>query len=895
MKKVLLILIFTLLVSMSVCANEIVRVNYSFNGDDTDAAFSGYAGEWGSFMEYTAGDVTDTGFSFDKNTPTAYINAGKGLGEAFTGNFEIDFDVYISELASFRVYTRHFTTRSSATANTGMIYKEDIVSFNADGTLSVNKGSNLPSPSVNLGYYIPGTAYSFKAVYHGSDGEDGSYSVYLTSGMIKENPESDAQKKENLLAGTFDLESSFGGVGAIYFKIDTESETAYAILDNFTVIQKPAETKADDTVTVGSTDLKVYSSNFILIDDLSKIKVSKNGIQLTEGTDYTVSYELKTSSSAEKLKWCVNPIVVLASPVADREYYVVDISALTDINGFSFSNPYFTMPVPTDEMIFNEMKLSFDSYMDGLSELSNDVSLKTSFSSELFAQFSADVEYEIENTSNMAEDDYSQIISLDNNSYVTVNRPQAANFEEYQQLVSLSGKIKGTLKYNDLPEYTVETPFVVKKYNYFESYIQEGGSLCNYKAVFDDDSETAMQLPQSTEISVQLDKPKAFGGFVAEGDNISSYEIFYLDLNTEALVKFNDEAIITDKLVFKINGTDINLKSIFAFCTDELDERFSYENLLKTYPFLFDNKKVTDTSILLPMTIYKYINLKWESEDEIVISIFGNIFNQNSERTVKLTAYLLDEMGEPIISSARECTVVVPAKAITDKKGTGSGGGSSGSSGLSHFGGSKSAGATTRPATQNKLELPPVVPKLPFSDVYESYWGYEAIKYLYENNIVNGKTKTSFSPEDYITREEFVKMLIIASDITGTEDDVSFKDVEYEEWYYDYIKAAFNTGVVTGIAKNEFGIGSNITRQDICVMLGRALSYLNYNITTENYKEYKDADRISDYALPYINLLTSADVVSGYSDGTIKPDAYATRAECAKIIYSFMDLTGLVD
>ena len=53
--------------------------------------------------------------------------------------------------------------------------------------------------------------------------------------------------------------------------------------------------------------------------------------------------------------------------------------------------------------------------------------------------------------------------------------------------------------------------------------------------------------------------------------------------------------------------------------------------------------------------------------------------------------------------------------------------------------------------------------------MYGIILGLQTIKYLYENNIVNGKTESLFAPKENVTREEFVKMLIAATKITGPD------------------------------------------------------------------------------------------------------------------------------
>lgn len=424
------------------------------------------------------------------------------------------------------------------------------------------------------------------------------------------------------------------------------------------------------------------------------------------------------------------------------------------------------------------------------------------------------------------------------------------------------------MRYADLPEYTLTRDFTVNKSNVFENYTNG----TEYSDIFDGNPETFMTFENGAEIIVNFDSPKAFGGFYIDGENT---EIYYLDLDANKLVPFDKTPVKTDKLVFKISGENTVVRDIAAFCTDYCDELLSDENILKNYPFSFDGKTISEGNILLPAVLCKYINLTWESSDESVIDLFGNVYAPQKTTTVTLTAQIPG-------GAKRVCTVTVQAKKVVDKKGTGSGGGSGSSSGLNY-----SKPANTLPAA--KPDLPPTAAQLPFSDVGSSYWCYDTIKYLYENEIINGKTETEFCPEDFVTRAEFVKMLVAAGDISADDNEISFKDVKKSDWYYTYVKTAFNAEIITGTGENIFGADENITREDLCVMLGRALRFEN---TSEFEAAFSDSDEISDYAKGYVAQMSKEGVISGYSDGTFRPQNCATRSECAKIIYSYIKLTG---
>ena len=78
-----------------------------------------------------------------------------------------------------------------------------------------------------------------------------------------------------------------------------------------------------------------------------------------------------------------------------------------------------------------------------------------------------------------------------------------------------------------------------------------------------------------------------------------------------------------------------------------------------------------------------------------------------------------------------------------------------------------------------------------FSDVYEDHWAYSSIMEFAEKGIVTGYPDGTFRPDDYVKRDEFVKI------INGHVDNVysEYSDVKPDNWAYEYI---LNSGIQTG-------------------------------------------------------------------------------------------------
>lgn len=221
---------------------------------------------------------------------------------------------------------------------------------------------------------------------------------------------------------------------------------------------------------------------------------------------------------------------------------------------------------------------------------------------------------------------------------------------------------------------------------------------------------------------------------------------------------------------------------------------------------------------------------------------------------------------------------------INNFKPTDNGGSSGSGSGGSSDGGLKNplSGTTvTKPSDENnKYEL-----ENPFTDLDGFEWAAESIKSLYYKSVINGKETGKFHPSDMITREEFAKIITLAMKMNLIDKDIPFIDIESGSWYESYVRTAYIAGITKGITDTEFGTGRNITREDLCVMVYRAVEAADYSLTEKIGEDmnFSDSADISDYAVRAVERLYKSGIVNG-SDGFFKPKDTASRAEAAKII-----------
>lgn len=187
-------------------------------------------------------------------------------------------------------------------------------------------------------------------------------------------------------------------------------------------------------------------------------------------------------------------------------------------------------------------------------------------------------------------------------------------------------------------------------------------------------------------------------------------------------------------------------------------------------------------------------------------------------------------------------------------------------------------------AVTDKITPPPA--KSEFDDITDSHWAYGSVMALRELGVVDGRDDGSFGTDDFVTREEFVKMLLGAFGIEPTESEKRFNDVPDDTWYAPYVNTAAQMGVVSGIGNDNFGTGRKINRQDMSVLIGRLMEKQGCELNGEVHEAFIDNDSISAYARISVYGLKNLGLINGMDDNSFAPMAEATRAQTAKIIYS---------
>ena len=182
---------------------------------------------------------------------------------------------------------------------------------------------------------------------------------------------------------------------------------------------------------------------------------------------------------------------------------------------------------------------------------------------------------------------------------------------------------------------------------------------------------------------------------------------------------------------------------------------------------------------------------------------------------------------------------------------------------------------------------------LPFNDVPESYWAYDAIQYVYGEGLMAGTSGSTFNPEGTTTRGQIVTIPWRLSGSPVVNYLMDFDDVDPAAYYAEAIRWATSEGIAGGYGGGVFGPDDPITREQLAVMLHRYAQHEGYDVSIgedTNILSYADAFDVSEYAVSALQWACGAGIISGTGDGsTLTPQGEATRAQAATVLMRFCE------
>lgn len=190
----------------------------------------------------------------------------------------------------------------------------------------------------------------------------------------------------------------------------------------------------------------------------------------------------------------------------------------------------------------------------------------------------------------------------------------------------------------------------------------------------------------------------------------------------------------------------------------------------------------------------------------------------------------------------------------------------------------------------------------PFSDT-AGHWAEGYVSAFHLTGIIDGYPEGDFRPEGSVTREEFVKMLVLAASLqpltaAGLSAQPTFADVPSSRWSSGYIEAAVKAGIVRAA---DYGATFNpqalLTRREMAALMVRAAGQeaLATSLAAKlgpagATLPYTDLTGLPGWAAGFIAAAAQLHLVKGYPDATFRPAATIKRSEAATVLARLMSM-----
>ncbi len=178
-----------------------------------------------------------------------------------------------------------------------------------------------------------------------------------------------------------------------------------------------------------------------------------------------------------------------------------------------------------------------------------------------------------------------------------------------------------------------------------------------------------------------------------------------------------------------------------------------------------------------------------------------------------------------------------------------------------------------------------------FTDI-ENHWAKDNIFFVVSRGLLNGTSATTFSPNTGMTRRMFMTALGRLAGIDPADYQTGkFTDVKADAYYAPYVNWAASKGIVSGTTDTTFAPDSQITREQMAVILKNYAAKLGYTIPkTLKAVTFADNTKISSQVKEAVKSMQQAGILAGKTNNRFDPKGTATRAEVATVLRRFVEI-----
>ncbi len=195
-----------------------------------------------------------------------------------------------------------------------------------------------------------------------------------------------------------------------------------------------------------------------------------------------------------------------------------------------------------------------------------------------------------------------------------------------------------------------------------------------------------------------------------------------------------------------------------------------------------------------------------------------------------------------------------------------------------------------------------------YADVDSDAWYSDAVDFMDDQGYMKGTGDTAFDPAGSASRAMIASILWRMAGEENPAGDAGFTDLD-ADWYRDAVAWALENDITEGTSDTTFSPDTHISREQVITMLYRyaekkgldlssfitaaedtsfdlknAVVQKDYTTMGGDLDRFPDGAEVSDYAKRAMQWAVSEGIITGTPDGNLNPQGSVTRAEIAAML-----------
>ncbi|TBL72966.1 S8 family serine peptidase [Paenibacillus thalictri] len=170
-----------------------------------------------------------------------------------------------------------------------------------------------------------------------------------------------------------------------------------------------------------------------------------------------------------------------------------------------------------------------------------------------------------------------------------------------------------------------------------------------------------------------------------------------------------------------------------------------------------------------------------------------------------------------------------------------------------------------------------------FTDI-AGHWAANDILAAVKSNLIEGYSGYKFMPDRTITRAEAAAILVRGFKLTK-QKYIGYTDLSANHWAYSFIAKAAQAGIVEGYPDQSFAPDSPVTRMEMTAMMARAMKLSGKQRGAAPFTDTDD----NYWGTGVLKQMKAEGWVSGFPDGSFRPEQPATRAEFVTMLEDILN------